>query len=255
MPCGRRQPPSRIGRRPRLPQQPSCRPWRAPSRSCDGERRRPRGGADGNLHRGPAKPPKLLNPAPSRRRRMISDFRAARRRTGRAQAPAYMKEAQQHWPFLTNFDASTIKNELQLISIVKDRSGGSRARPRRTFAPGPPTSNSDRAARCWMSLSATQAWACGKMKAARRPSSIRPRCGRSCRPGAAPGRPELSQRCREPGCRSASERSTASARRRRPTILTSISTWGKPVYSLPLLRDTFSIGRRAARRRYPPRGL
>ena len=39
----------------------------------------------------------------------------------------YMKEAQQHWPFLTNFDASTIKNELQLISIVKDRSGGSRA--------------------------------------------------------------------------------------------------------------------------------
>jgi hypothetical protein len=39
----------------------------------------------------------------------------------------YMKEAQQHWPFLTNFDASTIKNELQLISIVKDRTGGSRA--------------------------------------------------------------------------------------------------------------------------------
>jgi hypothetical protein len=39
----------------------------------------------------------------------------------------YMKEAQQHWPFLTNFDASTIKNELQLISIVKDRTGRSRA--------------------------------------------------------------------------------------------------------------------------------
>lgn len=38
----------------------------------------------------------------------------------------YMKEAQQHWPFLTNFDASTIRNELQLISMVKDRTGGSR---------------------------------------------------------------------------------------------------------------------------------
>jgi hypothetical protein len=38
----------------------------------------------------------------------------------------YMKEAQQHWPFLTNFDASTVRNELQLISIVKDRTGGSR---------------------------------------------------------------------------------------------------------------------------------
>ena len=39
----------------------------------------------------------------------------------------YMKDAQQRWPFLTNFDASTIKNELQLISIVKDRTGGSRS--------------------------------------------------------------------------------------------------------------------------------
>ena len=38
----------------------------------------------------------------------------------------YMNEAQQHWPFLTNFDASTIRNELQLISMVKDRTGGSR---------------------------------------------------------------------------------------------------------------------------------
>lgn len=38
-----------------------------------------------------------------------------------------MKEAQQRWPFLTNFDASTIKNEPQLISLVKDRTGGSRS--------------------------------------------------------------------------------------------------------------------------------
>ena len=39
----------------------------------------------------------------------------------------YMKEAQQHWPFLTHFDASTIKNELQLVSLVKDRTGASPA--------------------------------------------------------------------------------------------------------------------------------
>ena len=39
----------------------------------------------------------------------------------------HMKDAQAHWPFLTNFDASTIKNELQLVAIVKDRSG--RPRP------------------------------------------------------------------------------------------------------------------------------
>ena len=35
----------------------------------------------------------------------------------------YMKEAQQRWTFMTNFDASTIKNPLQLVSMVKDRTG------------------------------------------------------------------------------------------------------------------------------------
>ena len=39
----------------------------------------------------------------------------------------YMKDARQRWPFLTYFDASTIRNELQLISIVKDRSGRPRS--------------------------------------------------------------------------------------------------------------------------------
>ena len=34
----------------------------------------------------------------------------------------YMTEAQQRWPFLTNFDASTIKNRVQLVRLVKDRS-------------------------------------------------------------------------------------------------------------------------------------
>jgi len=35
----------------------------------------------------------------------------------------YLKETQMKWPFLTYFDLSTIKNETQLRSIVKDRSG------------------------------------------------------------------------------------------------------------------------------------
>jgi hypothetical protein len=39
-----------------------------------------------------------------------------------ARKKGYMEEAQQRWPYLTNFDLSTIKNEVQLTSIVKDRS-------------------------------------------------------------------------------------------------------------------------------------
>ena len=33
----------------------------------------------------------------------------------------YMTEAQARWPFLTHFDASTIKNERQLTTMVKER--------------------------------------------------------------------------------------------------------------------------------------
>ena len=39
-----------------------------------------------------------------------------------ARKKGYMEDAQQRWPYLTNFDLSTIKNEVQLRSIVKDRS-------------------------------------------------------------------------------------------------------------------------------------
>ncbi|MEJ1158944.1 hypothetical protein [Prosthecomicrobium sp. N25] len=39
----------------------------------------------------------------------------------------YMKDAQSRWAFLTHFDLSTIKNEEQLTSMVKDRSGHSDA--------------------------------------------------------------------------------------------------------------------------------
>jgi hypothetical protein len=40
-----------------------------------------------------------------------------------ARKKRYMEDAQQRWPYLTNFDLSTIKNEVQLRSIVRDRYG------------------------------------------------------------------------------------------------------------------------------------
>ena len=33
----------------------------------------------------------------------------------------YMADAQARWPFLTHFDATTIKNERQLVTMVKER--------------------------------------------------------------------------------------------------------------------------------------
>lgn len=39
-----------------------------------------------------------------------------------ARKKGYMKNAQQRWPFLTHFDLSTIKNEAQFSSMVRDRS-------------------------------------------------------------------------------------------------------------------------------------
>ena len=44
-----------------------------------------------------------------------------------ARKRSYMRDAQRRWPFLTNFDASTIKNELQLTALVGDRSDRTRA--------------------------------------------------------------------------------------------------------------------------------
>jgi len=44
-----------------------------------------------------------------------------------ARKKGYMSEAQKLWPFLTNFDVSTIKNERQLVTIVKDRASLSKA--------------------------------------------------------------------------------------------------------------------------------
>ena len=42
----------------------------------------------------------------------------------------YMQDAQRRWGFMTNFDLSTIKNEVQLSSMVKERSGISEAKAR-----------------------------------------------------------------------------------------------------------------------------
>jgi hypothetical protein len=44
-----------------------------------------------------------------------------------ARKKGYMQDAQQQWDFMTNFDLSTIKNEVQLSSIVSERSGISEA--------------------------------------------------------------------------------------------------------------------------------
>jgi hypothetical protein len=39
----------------------------------------------------------------------------------------YIVEAQARWPFLTYFDASTIRNERQLVTMVKERCSLSQA--------------------------------------------------------------------------------------------------------------------------------
>ena len=39
-----------------------------------------------------------------------------------ARKKGYMKDAQKQWSFLTNYDLSTIKNEIQLRTMGKDRS-------------------------------------------------------------------------------------------------------------------------------------
>jgi hypothetical protein len=44
-----------------------------------------------------------------------------------ARKKGYMQDAQQRWGFMTNFDLSTVKNEFQLSSMVKERSGISEA--------------------------------------------------------------------------------------------------------------------------------
>ena len=48
-----------------------------------------------------------------------------------ARKKGYMKDAQKQWSFLTNFDLSTIKNEIQLRTMVKDRSSISEAQAQR----------------------------------------------------------------------------------------------------------------------------
>jgi hypothetical protein len=44
-----------------------------------------------------------------------------------ARKRSYMQDAQQQWKFLTYFDLSTIKNDVQLSTLVKERSGISEA--------------------------------------------------------------------------------------------------------------------------------
>jgi hypothetical protein len=49
----------------------------------------------------------------------------------RMRKKGYMKDAQQRWRFLTNYDLSSIKTEGQLCSMVKTRSGLSEEQAKR----------------------------------------------------------------------------------------------------------------------------
>lgn len=49
-------------------------------------------------------------------------FRGGESADAVARKRGYMKDAQLQWPFLTNYDLSTIKAEGQLCSMVKTRS-------------------------------------------------------------------------------------------------------------------------------------
>ncbi len=40
-----------------------------------------------------------------------------------ARKKGYMQDAQKQWGFLTYFDLSTIKNDVQFASMIKDRTG------------------------------------------------------------------------------------------------------------------------------------
>ena len=38
-----------------------------------------------------------------------------------ARKRGYMADSQRRWPFLTHFDSSTIRNDRQLVTMVKER--------------------------------------------------------------------------------------------------------------------------------------
>jgi hypothetical protein len=50
-------------------------------------------------------------------------FQGGEDATTASRKKGYMKDAQQRWGFLTSFDLSTIKNKVQLCSMVRDRMG------------------------------------------------------------------------------------------------------------------------------------
>jgi hypothetical protein len=57
------------------------------------------------------------------RRTIMFGFQGGESADTVARKKGYMQDAQQRWDFMTNFDLSTIKNEVQLSSMVKERSG------------------------------------------------------------------------------------------------------------------------------------
>jgi hypothetical protein len=55
------------------------------------------------------------------RRMAMFGFRGGESEDTVTRKKGYMRDAQQRWSCLTNYDLSTIKNEVQLTTIVKDR--------------------------------------------------------------------------------------------------------------------------------------
>jgi hypothetical protein len=65
------------------------------------------------------------------RRTIMFGFQGGESANTVARKKGYMKDAQQQWRFLTNYDLSSIKTEGQLCSMVKTRSDISEERAKR----------------------------------------------------------------------------------------------------------------------------
>lgn len=67
----------------------------------------------------------------SQGRNMMFGFRGGESADAVARKRGYVKNAQLQWPFLTNYDLSTIKGEGQLCSMIKTRSSTSAEQAKR----------------------------------------------------------------------------------------------------------------------------
>ena len=71
--------------------------------------------------------PIAVSASRSRGRIVLFGFQGGESADAVAPKRSYMRDARQKWRFLTSFDLSAIKNEVQLSTVVKERSGISEA--------------------------------------------------------------------------------------------------------------------------------